>query len=1107
MCKTIFPICILFSLLCGSQVGALDFTLSTADVEAPGGLRDAMNTVNASADVMNSIIIPPAYTQLTNQLFNLPPIEMAGKNLSILGPVGDATLNGNNVFRGFFVAAGNVTIDQMKITNTRAKGGDGGHGASPGGGGGGMGGAFFVRQGSTLTVNAVSITNSRAQGGTGGNALSSANTSAGGGGGMGGRGGDGAVSIPFASASGGGGGGLFGDGGFGDASQGGAGGGGLFGAGGVGGGMLFTDRSGGGGGGATLALPPDGDGQNGASGVGGNGGNGGMANGGRGGLNSGNLSFDGEDGIAAYTGGGGGATNSFTLGRGGKGAHGGGGGGGSEAMVGGDVSGGDGGEYGGGGSAGGGSATTSTPGIGGYGGGGAGASLSTLLNNVGGMSNFGGGAGGSIGQNGAVGGYGGGGSGANVMNGIGGFGGALAGNGGDSGLSGIGGGGGGAGLGGAIFIDLGATVIIHDDTSFDNNTVVSGLGGAPISPGQSGSSGNGLGVDIFMRASSQLTFAIDNSLELFNGIVGDGGIAGGDSLTNGLTKLGSGVLTLNGASTYSGQTQIQAGKLMLNGSIITPTFVGSGAVLQGAGTVFSGVTVQNGGILFPGDVTTTFNANSLTLSPQSELLIVANDAASSSSIELSGNAILDGTLFVDFQPGTYQLGEIFTILNAQGTIEGQFSTLEATDGFEYEAIYNPHSVQIRIPCVPLPAKALSLVGIRGNARRMGNYLNSVRAQPFLKAALTGLGQLSPKDLAAALISIAPATQGFSTYVAGNMMFSLNKVATSRLLVGRVLNSLSRQDRELAQSFQEAVGGGGDLMADAGDLPYGSTTKSAAGNDGAVIWACGIGDFIHQDTELQNPSFDATVQGGLLGFETYRLSQAMFGVTAGYAHMSLTMDQDAGNGRTNAYYLGIYETTYIGRGYVQMCLWGTYNHFNNARHIAYPGFSATAKSSHSGWQVTPSIGVGYDIPFRWGVIEPFVALDAVIGVEPSFSETKAAPFNMRQEGKTSEFLRAEGGLHAYEAWSLSWGSVLLSESLSYVFRKPFHVGEVTAAIVEAPGAFTVYSLTETQNILSPGAELFLKHKNGGFASITYSGEFGFGSGYLSNEVFGKIGVYF
>ena len=95
--------------------------------------------------------------------------------------------------RGFFVYSGNVTLENLIITNAVAQGGAGGSGPTAGGGGGaGLGGGLFVGGAADVALNNVSFSHDSAAGGTGG-ALAAAGTSGGGGGGGGGLGGPGGV--------------------------------------------------------------------------------------------------------------------------------------------------------------------------------------------------------------------------------------------------------------------------------------------------------------------------------------------------------------------------------------------------------------------------------------------------------------------------------------------------------------------------------------------------------------------------------------------------------------------------------------------------------------------------------------------------------------------------------------------------------------------------------------------------------------------------------------------------------------------------------------------------------------------------------------------------
>ncbi len=138
----------------------------------------------------------------------------------------------------------------------------------------------------------------------------------------------------------------------------------------------------------------------------------------------------------------------------------------------------------------------------------------------------------------------------------------------------------------------------------------------------------------------------------------------------GLTKLGAGTLSLNGANTYSGNTLVSAGKLLVNGSISpssTMVTVSAGAALGGNGSV-GDVTVQNGGII---DVSTnngtTFSVTGLTLGQISTDTSILDFSAGNPNVPqlaigTDGFTTNGGvhTVTVNFlgsgaQPGTYTL--------------------------------------------------------------------------------------------------------------------------------------------------------------------------------------------------------------------------------------------------------------------------------------------------------------------------------------------------------------------------------------------------------------------------------------------------------------------
>ena len=102
-----------------------------------------------------------------------------------------------------------------------------------------------------------------------------------------------------------------------------------------------------------------------------------------------------------------------------------------------------------------------------------------------------------------------------------------------------------------------------------------------------------------------------NTSTTISGLMSDNGLGG--QTGGSLNKVGTGMLTLSNANTYTGGTTITAGSLAVDGSVQGTVDVKSGATLQGIGTTFGAVTVEAGGILAPGNGAGTITMNSLLL--------------------------------------------------------------------------------------------------------------------------------------------------------------------------------------------------------------------------------------------------------------------------------------------------------------------------------------------------------------------------------------------------------------------------------------------------------------------------------------------------------------
>ncbi|MFT8418649.1 MAG: autotransporter domain-containing protein [Acetobacter sp.] len=126
--------------------------------------------------------------------------------------------------------------------------------------------------------------------------------------------------------------------------------------------------------------------------------------------------------------------------------------------------------------------------------------------------------------------------------------------------------------------------------------------------------------------------------------------------SGGVKLTASGNQTFNGANTYTGTTELDAGTLVVNGdqsSATGDTLVNNSANLAGTGTLGGDTTVQQGGTLTPGDVTTRVGilniAKNLTLASGSTQEFYmgqtnVSGGAYNSLVAVGGDLTLGGTL-------------------------------------------------------------------------------------------------------------------------------------------------------------------------------------------------------------------------------------------------------------------------------------------------------------------------------------------------------------------------------------------------------------------------------------------------------------------------------
>ncbi len=185
----------------------------TFNVGSYGDLASAITDADQATDGPGTYVI--TFTQAIVLGADMPALNLATGVIVTIDGVGYA-LNGDTAYRGLFVYAGTLTVQNLAIEDTLAEGGNcacgGDHASSGGGGGAGLGGGLFVADDTAngtapgnATLDNVSLAGDAAEGGAGGG---SDNGYPGGGGGLGGSGGSTEHAAGGRLARGAGGGGI-----------------------------------------------------------------------------------------------------------------------------------------------------------------------------------------------------------------------------------------------------------------------------------------------------------------------------------------------------------------------------------------------------------------------------------------------------------------------------------------------------------------------------------------------------------------------------------------------------------------------------------------------------------------------------------------------------------------------------------------------------------------------------------------------------------------------------------------------------------------------------------------------------------------------------------
>jgi fibronectin-binding autotransporter adhesin len=489
----------------------------------------------------------------------------------------------------------------------------------------------------------------------------------------------------------------------------------------------------------------------------------------------------------------------------------------------------------------------------------------------------------------------------------------------------------------------------------------------------------------YYLGANQLTVGSNNLSTTVSGVISDCGVPGlrcqNVGATGGsLVKVGSGMLTLIGANTYTGPTNINAGILNVSGSLISTVFVNSGGTLMGDGTV-GGLGVA-GGTVAPGNSIGTLNvAGNVSFAPGSIYQVEVNAAGQSDKIVARGTAgLAGGTVQVLAQSGTYIPNTRYTILTAAGGVSGTFANL--TSNFGNLTFLTPAlSYDANNAFLMLNRNAIPLVSIARGANQGG------------VAAALDTSPLTSTLVAAVLNqNAAGALQAFDA-LSGEVHASVQTTILddSRYLRQAVLGRLRQAPYGGDAGATVALGAGGPMVAyaDPGLLAsdpvfaYADAKRSAfpvkapplaapTQTPDLTFWAQGVGAWGKIDGDGNAADVGRNLGGFFTGVDR-RFGDWRAGLAGGYTNSSVSVSARASSANIDTAYVTAYAGTSFSQWNFRSGAAFAWHTIASSRSIVFPGFIEQA-TAHYGAGETQVFGeVGYGMAFGPIAAEPFAGL--------------------------------------------------------------------------------------------------------------------------------------
>jgi len=575
------------------------------------------------------------------------------------------------------------------------------------------------------------------------------------------------------------------------------------------------------------------------------------------------------------------------------------------------------------------------------------------------------------------------------------------------------------------------------------------------------------------------------------------------------TKAGEGSLKYQGNGLYDGTTFVNEGTLILAGNIVEPVFVASGATLTGDGNLGFGFGSFNHVIGSINPLTVNGTSELVlygTLSLGSDSIISVNgdvefnldskyktavDNDSSSFLSVSGEVFIDSEtkLKVNISSNFTNYQDNYTIVSADGIV-GSFGSATSSSDLVKVSV---HQTPLEIAVTLIPKDIKPLIHGNQNAANVGHAVSALALEGNKKGLtiFSSLVDLSNMNkVTNALNQMEPAL--FKGFVISQ---ENNAIKVQDTLGYRLEQELNDQHCYLIDESSEEK----------------SPQQSCQKEKRAVhFWVDGFGDIVRQNALFftGSPQFGyQTKTGGCsVGLDGHFADYFYVGALGAYTDSSIHWQSNAGKGRIETGYGGLYFSAIGEMFYVNTSVVGGWSHYRGHRSVSYEGVGEIATNSHGGAQLLSHIDTGINFGFKGFTIRPFDSFNYISQTENGFTETGGSIYNLQVKKSNAILLRNELGLQLATCLCFNTTRWNVSPKISWIREVRVKGKGYTSAFKGTDVYFASTGYLPNRSLVSPGVVVSgFVWSNRIALDLYYNGEFG--EKYTDHTYGGQLGFRF